>query len=288
MKRLTKLFVILLIVTLLALALVVYKIYKPLNKNKSEVQAGNQVASTSEPLKVEKKTFTDQNDFYSITAEYPKDVRDKNNVIENWVKQNIQQIQNEWKIGGEVYNSEKQIDQDFPDRAKINYEYNVTYTTHETQNKKFVSYVLNTYQFTGGAHGMSVVNTFTFDKNGEIDIEEVLDLANGNGVKLTKLLAKKVLAQKSEVINETMLQDGLGISYLKSDGITIDKEKCHCDGFYMGSNFQKFYISDNGITFLFDPYQIAPYAAGIVEVTLSWEDLQPYLKNTQILDLVRS
>lgn len=179
-----------------------------------------------------------------------------------------------------------QVRKDFPDRPKMTYTYMVDYKTYNIPNTDIVSYVLNTYQFTGGAHGTNFVTTFSFDKNGKIDIEDILDFANGNRVKLSKLLAQDLIKEKSDIIygQTDMVYQGLGIAYLKADG-TIDKEKCGCDGFYFGSNFQNFYLSNQGITFIFSQYQIAPGAAGNVELMMTWDELKPFLLNTKIEDL---
>ena len=39
-----------------------------------------------------------------------------------------------------------------------------------------------------------------------------------------------------------------------------------------------FGVSEEGVTWTFNPYEIAPYALGIIDLTVSWADLKPYLK----------
>ena len=39
-----------------------------------------------------------------------------------------------------------------------------------------------------------------------------------------------------------------------------------------------FSVDQEGITWVFQPYEIGPYALGLVNATVSWEDLTPYLK----------
>ena len=38
-----------------------------------------------------------------------------------------------------------------------------------------------------------------------------------------------------------------------------------------------FYVNEDGITWTYDPYEIAPYSVGVVQITLSWEDVLPLL-----------
>ena len=38
-----------------------------------------------------------------------------------------------------------------------------------------------------------------------------------------------------------------------------------------------FFLDKEGITWSYQPYEVGPYALGIVTATLSWDDLKPYL-----------
>ena len=39
-----------------------------------------------------------------------------------------------------------------------------------------------------------------------------------------------------------------------------------------------FSVGDNGVQWIFQPYEVGPYALGIVTALVSWEELKPYLK----------
>ena len=41
---------------------------------------------------------------------------------------------------------------------------------------------------------------------------------------------------------------------------------------------ENFSVGPDGIEWIFQPYEIGPYALGIVTATLSWKQLKPYLK----------
>ena len=279
MKKQNLILTILAVVAIVAVGIAVWKIYKP-----SKVQSTNNediATSTATTTKeFEEKTISDTNSFYDLGAKYPSDPLDINNEIENFVNYKIKQKQDEWKIGGEIYNAEQEVAKQFPSREKMTYTYDISYEKYESKDKGTVSYIFNTYEFTGGAHGVSVVNTFTFNKDGKVEIDEILNLANNNNdIKLSKVLAENILAKGDDITTKDMLMEGLGLSYLKSDGITLDKAKCACDGFFFGSNFQNFYITNAGITFIFGQYEVAPGAAGNVSVLLDWNTLKPYLIN---------
>lgn len=278
MKKNQIILLVLLIIALGALTFSLWKVFKNPNKENVVPTATSTVATTSTPLNLEEKKVTDNNEFYEISAKYPIDSRDTAKDVETFVLYKVKEKQQDWKIGGEIYNEEKAITKLYPDRAKMVYIYDISYTAYESRGT--VSYVFTTYEFTGGAHGNSVVNTFTFNDEGKVEIEDILNLSeNNNDIKLSRILAKEIERSQGDMFIEDMMMDGLGLAYLKADGVTLDKEKCNCDGFFFGSNFQNFYLTDEGITFLFNQYQVAPGASGIVKATLDWETLKPYLKS---------
>jgi uncharacterized protein len=48
-------------------------------------------------------------------------------------------------------------------------------------------------------------------------------------------------------------------------------------------------FTSDGMGFVFQPYDIAPYAAGLIEVKLAWSDVAPWLvQDTKFLDVLRS
>jgi hypothetical protein len=230
---------------------------------------------------VQEKTISDKTDFYEMSATYPVDTYDTKHVIEEFVLAKINEKKEAWKKGGEVELAEKKVSQDFPDRPKMVYQYMIGYKKYSSEKFGTVSYVISLYEFSGGAHGMTNITTFTFSKNGQLAIDSLLDFAkNNNDVALTKILAKHVTSTLGENTDTQMINDGLGLSFLKSDGVTFDKAKCQCDGFFFPSNMQNFVIQDDGIMFVMSQYQVAPYAAGLPEILIPWKELEPYSINS--------
>jgi len=41
---------------------------------------------------------------------------------------------------------------------------------------------------------------------------------------------------------------------------------------------ENFILGSDGVTFIYNPYEIAPYAAGVIELTISNDDLKPIWK----------
>lgn len=277
MKKQKIIFTSILLITILAVSFAGFKIYKNIKK---PIDSKDYKSTASTTRTVEEKYISSKNSFYEITAKYPSDSLDKSGEIANFINAKIKEKEEEWKIGGQIWSDEQTLNKLYPDRPIMKYTYDISYKFYESKDHHTTSYVFNIYEFTGGAHGNSTVYTYSFDNNEKLDIEKILNLANNNNdIALSRILADNILKSSSDIYNKDMVMDGLGLAYLKSDGKTFDKAKCDCDGFFFGSNFQKFYITDKGITFLFNQYEVAPGAAGVVEVNLPWYLLKPYLIN---------
>lgn len=277
MKNKLIIFVTLLVVAILAVVFAGIKIF---NSKKTTQDVSASVSATSSSRTVEEKTISDKNNFYEITAKYPLDSLDKGGDIASFINTKIKEKQEEWKIGGQIWSDEQDLNKKYPDRPIMKYVYDISYKSYESKDHHTISYVFNIYEYTGGAHGNSIVFTYSFNENGKLDIDKILNIAdNNNDIALSRVLADNILKSSNDMYSKDMVMNGLGLAYLKDDGKTFDKVKCDCDGFFYGSNFQKFYITDQGITFMFNQYEVAPGAAGIVEVNLPWYILKSYLIN---------
>ncbi len=224
-------------------------------------------------------TITDSTDFYDISVVYPVDARDTDKVIENFVRDLVEETQQAWRVGGEMYQAEAAVTAEFPDRTPVRYLLDVSYSSTSNTQLDTTSYVLTISEMTGGANSNVAVATFTFGPNGQVAIEDVIDLASGtNAITLSRALATAAKEQNPSLVAATaQLEEGLGIAFLKADGVTFDPVACACDGFFFGSNFQNFSITDTGITFTFSKYAIAPGVAMTPSISLSWQELAPYL-----------
>lgn len=226
-----------------------------------------------------KAVLADSTTFYTISVEYPEEKRDKSQVMKAYALDQYNAKKEEWKTGGPVYEEEQKITKAFPDRSEVKYGFNMGFERFFADSIGVVSYLFTVYEYTGGANGNTRVNTYSFSAdNRRVMIEDILDFSDYRDIKLSRILAGRALSDTSLFFKD-FVETGLGLSYLKSDGVTLDKAKCGCDGYFFGSNFQNFVVTDQGITFYFSKYAIAPGAAGVTHITLSWEELRPYLRN---------
>ncbi len=261
-KKLIPLLVLLVVVTTVVIVTKEQKVAQP-----GDVISETQSTSTD-------IIINDTNDFYTITAELPREPKDTKDEMNKLFADIIKNKQEEWKIGGGLYIDEMKTRLDYPDRPVMKYELNIKYDRYESAKRDIVSYVFKSYEFTGGAHGGTGLFTFTFNKDGRLRIEQILNLTRENSIALTRILGERLKVSLGELYNEKFLSEGLGLAYIKEDG-TFDKTKS--DGFDFISNFENFVVTDEGITFIFSQYQVGPYAAGMPEVLLTWEELGDYL-----------
>ncbi len=107
-----------------------------------------------------------------------------------------------------------------------------------------ISFKLIVSEYTGGAHPNSIFSGLNFDR------ESGRQLLQGDAFKMIKRTAQQVsvsaTAQLKAKLGETMFEEGANTN---------------------SENFSSFLISEKKVTFIFQPYQVAAYAAGPQEVS---------------------
>jgi hypothetical protein len=207
----------------------------------------------------------------------------KNFAIKNTIEAWINRDREDWKIGGDTYNSEMELRKIYPDMSKPAYELNIQYKKEISQKYNTVTYLITKYEFTGGAHGNTSIATFTFNKDKQIQIEDILNFQNKNDIFLTKILKTHLISSiGKENLQEDMMDNGLGLAFLDKKDNFI-QAKCNCDGFLYPSNFQNFVVLDEGIKFIMNTYQVGAGALGNPEAIIPWSELKPYLNSNFIL-----
>jgi hypothetical protein len=121
--------------------------------------------------------------------------------------------------------------------------------------KAWKNYVLTYYSYRGGPHGIQTVSPIVFSRDGRVVTEEDL-FAEGWRGPVSELLQKAVLSSM-----ETEDPELAGL---------VEAELIGPNG--------NFSVGPDGIEWIFQPYEVGPYALGIVSATLSWKQLKPYLK----------
>lgn len=128
-----------------------------------------------------------------------------------------------------------------------------TYTIYDL-NPSIQTLVYNLYDYTGGAHGNGYYFTMTFDLENEriLSLEDVF-APNANFLPTISALVRADLSARL-----VEMSDPEWIASGTSENI---------------DNYQDFVLTPEGILFLFEPYQVAAYAAGPQESLVSWDAL---------------
>lgn len=128
------------------------------------------------------------------------------------------------------------------------YALDITYETSQYSDT-ILTLIFTNYQYTGGAHGSTIIQTYTFD------------LANQTLISLDDLFtntadALAIIDPLVEADLTTKLGDMLDANWLKQ-GTGTDPQ-----------NYQTFALNADSITFYFQQYQVAAYATGIHQVAI--------------------
>lgn len=125
--------------------------------------------------------------------------------------------------------------------------------THNSEN--IISLAISSYSNTGGAHGNTNVTFYNFDKATSklIDINAII----------TDKEAFKSLAKQH-------FQDNI-----KRDDEFTYEDYFFGEGFHLPANIG---FNDEGLILFYNPYEIAPYAMGITEFIIPYEEIDAILE----------
>lgn len=123
-------------------------------------------------------------------------------------------------------------------------------------DEHYLSFYQSEYDYRGGAHGMPFWIGYTFD------------LETGDRLALGDVIAEDEAALKDIVTGyfEAAVQANPDPGYYWSDAAETVRELTDLES--------SFYLTEKGITFYFEPYLLACFAAGIQEVTVPYEEFE--------------
>lgn len=127
------------------------------------------------------------------------------------------------------------------------------------QRQNILTFTQDLYTDGGGAHPLSWRNYINIDMTKKENISLTMAFGHENLGKLSELLWQEYAAYNAEVNNNT-------------DENTFFVQKADFD---ITTNF---YFHSDGITFVYPPYLIGPYAAGEIQLSLSWDSIRDLLK----------
>lgn len=218
--------------------------------NKIEVQP--QKPETSRDYKMIK---IDEKLNYLLTdISYPEfqSYGELNKVIKNTVENNWKSFKNYTKT---EWNELNEINSKNGSQALPAFEYKVI--SEVTGNKKYISVLINTYIFNGGAHGNTTLITYNY--NTETNTIDNIVTASGMEINEISNICRKSLYTKLITNNKNIVTP--------NDEVDM-KEMINSGAFPQLGNFEIFTLYKNKLNVFFEPYSVAPYAYGIQKVEI--------------------
>ena len=145
---------------------------------------------------------------------------------------------------------------------EVKMEWDVSFAkTAETP--KYFTYEYSTYAYYGGAHGMSTLFGITFRKS---DMRRMgWEIVSPNTYETLHQLMRKGFYEYFNVKSDDELKN----AFLNPDNIyTLPLPQCPP------------LFTDQGIMFIYNQYEISPYAAGMPTFTIPYADIKPCLTTT--------
>lgn len=145
-----------------------------------------------------------------------------------------------------------------------NYEYEITSTLTEGKDSIW-NYAVTTYENTGGAHPNTWSHWVNVDATSGKSLSKKDVFVRGTDEKICQLILPQLLAEANRKLNTDTLTCVAG---LQEVGMLLETDLYVPDNFLLGKD---------GVTFLYNRYDIAPYYMGAFELTVPYQEISTYL-----------
>ena len=135
------------------------------------------------------------------------------------------------------------------------FEYLVSFEVSGTSD--IISVLLNTYIFSGGAHG----NTNLSAINYQISTGKFIDIQKASGLTYNEISSICRNALYKKLIDN----DKSGMPPAEQDAL---REMINTGAFPQAGNFEIYTVDDNKIYVYFEPYSVAPYSYGVQKIQI--------------------
>lgn len=145
-----------------------------------------------------------------------------------------------------------------------NYEYEIN--SELTEGKDSIwNYSVTTFQYTGGAHPSSWGHWVNVDARNGRELTKEKVFRKGTDEDICKLIFVRLLEEANRKLETDTLTCLEGLNQM---GILLDTD------LYVPDNFR---LGKDGVTFLYNQYDIAPRPMGQFELTVPYEEINTYL-----------
>lgn len=221
-------------------------------EQESEQEVDQEALTENEPIQVESllvldKRFEEMGEGYEMHLNYPE--------LQGYENQEVLKVWNEQlsialtEIDGiKKAVAEELVDGKYP--RQVPYEYSESYTIEHNKDA-YVSITTHVYQYMGGAHGMTAQQTYHYDleKESALNLSDFFDSSSDYEDKINAAVVQGIKDEQYEY-------------YLGDEG-------------FPGINGEtNFYFDEEGLHVYFQQYEIAPYAAGLPEFVIPYENIE--------------
>jgi hypothetical protein len=181
---------------------------------------------------------------YKITGKYPVTGNaDLDSIVSRFVANTVTEFKDDIKADTQSH----------PWMNDLTITYNASITRY-----KYVSYELDSYRFTGGAHGMTLIQTFNYD------------LSSNKLLSLPDLFALPTYLDTLSLLSFAYLKQALDTN--------ANVEMIESGTQPLAETFERFQLIPMGLQIHFGAYEVAPYVYGPQQVTIPYARLKGLLK----------
>lgn len=208
-----------------------------------------------------------ENDQYSLAIEYPKIQSLQNSQTQKdvnaFIKTTISSIVEDFKT-----NVNENALKDFSEKSSLD----ITYKTIRLDNV-VASFEIGTYEYVSGmAHPSTMYYGLNYDliNNKELKLSDLFN-TNSDYLPIISTLSRQSLKTQLE-------KDGYYDESMLNEGTNSNNPE----------NFSEFTISANGINFIFNTAQVAPYVAGTKWVEITFSQLSEFNNKNEFVTSLRA
>jgi hypothetical protein len=125
--------------------------------------------------------------------------------------------------------------------------------------KNILSYAITRYTYLGGAHGLENTGYLVLNLKTGKRIQQQDIFTEGYEKSIAAILKAQIMKDGNFATEDELIENGY-----------IFHEEIKANG--------NFFVDEEGIHYIFAPYEIAAYVVGETEVVLSYKDLKPFLR----------
>jgi hypothetical protein len=227
---------------------------EPANESAENGAEDEQLQQVQKSVSASTSTISQTDRLYNIKADYPQFTnvsQEFNDKISKLVKAKIDEFKLISKESWDARKATAPPSEGLGEYPQEPFDFIVGWKPIQV-NDKYVSFTINIYYYSGGAHGINEINAFNYDVKNQKEIT-IDDFLSDSSLEKLSQLAK----------NQVVLQ-------FQSNGMQMDNflEQMISDGTKpTPDNYENFNFNKDSLIIYFQQYQVAPGSAGQVTIT---------------------